>query len=111
MTRILVAAMALALLAACYDPNLRSGEIACAADGRCPPGFQCAPDRRCWKPGDADVGRAPVQVAGTLSSGGGLMRSRSYQLVGRIGASELSRTASSSTHRTLDGVSAQMKGR
>jgi len=110
MTRILVAAMALALLAACYDPNLRSGEIDCAADGRCPPGFQCAPDRRCWKPGDADVGRAPVQVAGTLSSGG-LMRSPSYQLVGRIGASELSRTASSSTHRTLDGVSAQLKGR
>jgi len=111
MTRILLATIGLTVLAACYDPNLRSGEIACAADGRCPAGFQCAPDRRCWKPGDADVGRAPVQVAGTLSSGGGLMRSRSYQLVGRIGASELSRTASSSTHRTLDGVSAQMKGR
>jgi len=111
MTLILLATIGLTVLAACYDPSLRSGEIACAADGRCPAGFQCAPDRRCWKPGDADVGRATVQVAGALSSGGGLMHSRSYQLVGRIGASELSRTASSSTHRTLDGVSAQMKGR
>jgi hypothetical protein len=111
MNRVLLATLGLLLLAACYDPNLRSGEIACATDGRCPPGFQCAPDRRCWKPGDADVGRAPVQVAGTLSSGGGLMQSRSYSIVGRIGASELSRTAASPTHRTLDGVSAQMKGR
>ena len=111
MNRILLATLVLFLLAACYDPNLRSGEIACAADGRCPAGFQCAPDRRCWKPGDADVGRAPVHVAGTLSSGGGLMHSRSYSVVGRIGASELSRTAASPTHRTLDGVSAQMKGR
>jgi hypothetical protein len=111
MNRVLLAALALGLLAACYDPNLRSGQIACAADGRCPSGFQCAPDRRCWKPGDADVGRAPVQVRGALSSGGGLMHSRSHLLVGRIGASELSRTAASPTHRTLDGVSAQTKGR
>jgi hypothetical protein len=111
MNRTLLAAIALGLLAACYDPSLRSGQIACAADGRCPPGFQCAPDRHCWKPGDADIGRAPVQVAGALSSGGGLMHSRSYLLVGRIGSSELSRTAASPTHRTLDGVSAQTKGR
>ena len=111
MNRTLLAAIALGLLAGCYDPNLRSGQIACAADGRCPSGFQCAPDRHCWKPGDADVGRAPVQVAGALSSGGGLMQSRSYLLVGRIGASALSRTAASPTHRTLHGVSAQTKGR
>ena len=111
MKRTLLAALALGLCAACYDPNLRSGQMACSADGRCPSGFQCAPDRRCWKPGDADVGRAPVQVAGALSSGGGLMHSRSFLLVGRIGASELSRTAKSPTHRTLDGVSAQTKGR
>jgi hypothetical protein len=111
MNRTLLAAIALGLLAACYDPNLRSGQIACAAGGGCPSGFQCAPDRHCWKPGDADVGRAPVRVAGALSSGGGIMHSRSYLLVGRIGASALSRTAASPTHRTLDGVSAQTKGR
>jgi hypothetical protein len=111
MNRILLAVLGLALLVACYDPNLRSGQIACAADGRCPPGFQCAPDRHCWKPGDADVGRAPVQVAGTFSSGGGFMHSRSYSIVGRLGASELSRTAASPTHRTLAGVAAQTKGR
>ena len=111
MNRTVFAALALGLVAACYDPDLHSGRIGCAADGRCPRGFQCAPDRRCWKPGEADVGRAPVQVAGALSSGGGLMHSRSFLLVGRIGASELSRTAKSPTHRTLDGVSAQTKGR
>jgi hypothetical protein len=52
-----------------------------------------------------------VQVAGALSSGGGLMQSRSYLLVGRIGPSQLSRTSASPTHRTLDGVAAQTKGR
>jgi hypothetical protein len=52
-----------------------------------------------------------VRVEGALTSGGGLMHSGSYLLVGRIGPSELSTTAASSSHRALDGVSAQMKGR
>ena len=111
MKRILLAVLAAGLCAACYDPNIRSGTIACSADRRCPSGFHCAPDGHCWKPGDADIGRAPVQVEGGLASNGGLMRSRSYLLVGRIGPSELSGIASSPTHRALDGVSAQTKGR
>jgi len=79
MKRTLLAALALGLCAACYDPNLRSG--------------------------------APVQVVGAFSSGGGLMHSRSYSMVGWIGSSKLSWIAQSPTHRTLDGVSLQTKGR
>jgi hypothetical protein len=109
MNRFLFVALASALLGACYSPKIESGRIACSAERTCPSGLQCAPDGRCWKPGDADQG--PVRVEGALTSGGGLMHSGSYQLVGRIGPSELSATAASTSHRALDGVSAQMKGR
>ncbi|MFL5437286.1 MAG: hypothetical protein ACJ784_22455 [Myxococcales bacterium] len=111
MNRILFAVMSAVLVTACYDPNLQSGRIACSAAQQCPSGLACAPDGHCWKPGDSDIGRAPVRVEGGLTSNGGLMHSGSYRLVGRIGPSELSGTAASSTHRALDGVSAQMKGR
>jgi hypothetical protein len=109
MKRTLPAVLAFALVAACYDPNLKSGSIACAADRSCPGGFQCSADGRCWKP--EDVNAAPVRVEGGLTSNGGHMHSRSYLLVGRLGPSLLSGTAASSTHRTLDGVSALTKGR
>ncbi|MFL5366422.1 MAG: hypothetical protein ACJ781_13190 [Myxococcales bacterium] len=111
MNRILFAVMSVVLVTACYDPKVQSGRIACSLAQQCPSGLACAPDGHCWKPGDSDIGRAPVRVEGGLTSNGGLMHSRSYRLVGRIGPSELSGTAASSTHRALDGVSAQMKGR
>ncbi|MFL5387321.1 MAG: hypothetical protein ACJ79C_01235 [Myxococcales bacterium] len=111
MNRILFAVMSVVLVTACYDPNLQSGRIACSLAQQCPSGLACAPDGHCWKPGDSDIGRAPVRVEGGLTANGGLMHSGSYRLVGRIGPSELSGTAASSTHRALDGVSAQMKGR
>jgi hypothetical protein len=111
MKPILLVAAILGLSSACYDPDLRSGSIACSADRRCPSGFECASDGRCWKPGDADVGRLPVRVEGALTSNGGPMRSPSYRLVGGLGPSQLSGTAASSTLRTLDGVSALTKGR
>jgi len=32
---------------ACFSPSYQSGRLLCD-EGRCPPGYFCAPDRRCW---------------------------------------------------------------
>jgi hypothetical protein len=40
-----------ALLAGCFSPNFDSGNLHCAANDSCPPGFHCASDQTCWKNG------------------------------------------------------------
>jgi hypothetical protein len=47
------------LLAGCTVPDLHSGNLQCAPAQRCPDGFHCAADDRCWRSGDdPDLGVA-----------------------------------------------------
>jgi hypothetical protein len=38
-----------ALSGACYNPNIKSGALKCAAGRTCPDGFQCASDNLCYR--------------------------------------------------------------
>jgi hypothetical protein len=88
------------LAAGCYDPAIESGKLLCSADRRCPQGFACAPDARCWRPGDADL--APKRIAGGLTGNGGAMRSPSYLLVGGLGP-RIGGPQASASYRMADG--------
>src|SRR4051812_37598111 len=35
----------------CYSPNIADGQLACAPGGKCPEGFHCLPDNKCYKAG------------------------------------------------------------
>jgi hypothetical protein len=65
LTRLLVtAALALALPAGCYNPNIQDGGLICAAtDGglRCPDGFKCnTVDNHCYRSGGSCAQAAPL---------------------------------------------------
>jgi hypothetical protein len=39
------------LAAGCFAPDFKSGRFECSSDGKCPPGFRCAADNRCYGAG------------------------------------------------------------
>lgn len=41
--------IAAVLLVACQGPSIADGALACATDGSCPEGFECAADVRCYR--------------------------------------------------------------
>jgi hypothetical protein len=49
-------AVAVLALSSCGDLDLQGGTLICSADHRCPDGFHCAADDRCWPDGiDPDL--------------------------------------------------------
>jgi hypothetical protein len=60
-------ALALAVVAGCASPQYKSGDLQCATMERCPAGFYCAGDQRCWAtgtgPGNSDGGAGPSRCA------------------------------------------------
>src|SRR4051794_8118079 len=64
--------LAFALLAGCYSPSIQEGALGCAPGGKCPEGFQCFPDNRCYANGAAPdcnpacAGQTPVCDKTTL---------------------------------------------
>lgn len=43
----------------CYAPTIADGSLPCSSDKRCPQGFVCQPDDRCWMSGDGSDGGVP----------------------------------------------------
>src|SRR4051812_10070187 len=64
--------LALLLVAGCYNPDIAGGALGCAPGGKCPEGYQCFPDNRCYKMGanpdcnPACAGQMPVCDKSTL---------------------------------------------
>jgi hypothetical protein len=46
---LLRAAVAVALLASCFEPEELDGALHCSAVGECPEGFRCGGDQLCWQ--------------------------------------------------------------
>jgi hypothetical protein len=38
-------------LVGCYSPSVPNGDLKCSSGGKCPEGFHCATDGKCWKNG------------------------------------------------------------
>ena len=57
-------ALAIAIAAGCGGPSIEDGAIRCAADNKCPEGFACAVDSRCYRNigvcGDGELGPGEV---------------------------------------------------
>jgi hypothetical protein len=53
--------------AACGSPSISDGAIECSPEGECPPGFACAPDRRCWRAG-GPLGNIDAQLFDSLAA-------------------------------------------
>ncbi len=60
------AALALAVLAGCFAPDLANGQIPCGPAGECPASMSCAVDKKCWSAG---TGPAPCAAGTTRVDG------------------------------------------
>ncbi len=57
-------------LGGCFSPQYGSGDLACSVpDRRCPEGFHCAFDGRCWRDGEDPLAPVPPPAA-WIGSGG-----------------------------------------
>jgi hypothetical protein len=102
------------LCAGCFSPPIGDGHLKCAAGNQCPPGFQCACDQRCYRPGvgpgnsctgsgggddmgapDMTQGPGNTPAAVWTSGGGGTSTSASGARLGiSIGGPDLTGTVS-----------------
>jgi hypothetical protein len=48
--------LAFVLVAGCFTPDLGEGQVACGADGQCPPGYACRTDGHCYHDATGDGG-------------------------------------------------------
>lgn len=65
-TRWRLGGLAVALLAACYNPQIDDGTLKCSATSECPSGFRCNPnDGRCYKNGGGPSGPADSGAGGS----------------------------------------------
>jgi hypothetical protein len=51
-------------LCACFSPAERDGVIACGQDDVCPPGYECAADRKCWRDPPPELDAAGIPECG-----------------------------------------------
>src|SRR5262249_26807013 len=66
----LMRALALLLLAACFDPNLGDEPFRCGPGSSCPPGYQCrGSDQVCAKPGAPDASPSCAPVGSAVCTG------------------------------------------
>ncbi len=84
--------LVVALAAGCYSPEIASGQLQCSVSGsKCPSGFHCAIDGRCWKNGEdpsggPDMGNILYPPAAVWTScGGGSVDVGSSQLNSSVG--------------------------
>jgi hypothetical protein len=74
MSRSIIVLAAVALAGCAFSPSFGEGQVACAADGTCPPSYVCAADKRCYSQG-GDGGcipiRCPTNNCGQLGDGCG----------------------------------------
>ncbi len=57
----------LLVVSGCFTPDLGEGQVACGADGACPPDYVCRSDGRCYHGG---AGTADLDGVGALGGGG-----------------------------------------
>lgn len=85
--------LALALLLGCrYQNQPPSGQQRCASAGthpRCPAGYVCAGDERCWREGEAP---APGRAFGGLVPAGGTAASERYLMRTTLGPAPAARS-------------------
>jgi len=61
--RVLIPLALAASVTGCFAPSIGEGEISCDPDRKCPPGFMCAADGKCYKnPPSFDDGGGTVDA-------------------------------------------------
>jgi hypothetical protein len=106
----------IALLAGCYNPNFAGGKLDCASGGKCPDGYYCAPDNKCYKNGTtpppgtpADMSTAPTPTATRNHTGSSTMsgavtaHSANYKVIMSTGQGPGSNGTASSQNTKLRG--------
>jgi hypothetical protein len=96
----------LVLAAGCYSPNIPNGQLKCSVNGnKCPAGFHCATDGKCWKDGsdpaapmpdlsemavvdmaqapNPDLGPVPImpRAGSSIMTGGVTAKSENYKII------------------------------